>query len=373
LSILINRIKGELADRADQGLLRSLTTSDGLVDFCSNDYLGINRLNFKIPLKQNHGSNGSRLIAGNNRFTEDFEAYLSQYFGSEDALIFNSGYSANVGFFSAIAKKGDEIFFDSLIHASVRDGYRLSFAKHIKFAHNNLEELEAKLSASKSEVKIIVIESLYSMDGDIAPIEKILTLCAANGAYLVIDEAHASGVNSPDGKGYSYPFRNHPNLIARLITFGKAYGGHGAAFLLSKELKNYLINFSRSLIYSTASPPSQIEHNWNVLLNETLLERQRVKLQKVIDRYKETANQLKINGLLNSNTQIQGIIVKGNFAVKSLGEHVNKNGMDARPIVSPTVAVGKERVRICLHSFNTLNEVDHLLKTIKEWQESNFI
>lgn len=370
---LTTRIKTELKERADHGLLRSLTITHGLVDFCSNDYLGASKLNFNTPLNQDFGSTGSRLISGNNKFTEDFEEYLSQYFESENALLFNSGYDANVGFFSAIAKKGDEIFYDSLIHASVRDGYRLSFAKHTKFTHNNLLELENKLKDSTSEVKLVAIESIYSMDGDIAPIEEILSICKAHNAHLIVDEAHASGVNLPEGKGLSYPHRNHPNMLARLITFGKAYGGHGAVFLCSNEIKQYLLNFSRSLIYSTAAPPMLHAHTWKVLSNSAFLQEQREKLKENIDHFKKYAQGLKINGFLESNTHIQGVKIPGNFEVRNLCKKIKENGLDARPIVSPTVPFGQERVRICLHSFNSFSEIEKLLKTIKKWQESKSI
>jgi 8-amino-7-oxononanoate synthase len=186
------KLLDKLKARKQEGTLRSLSCLDGMIDFYSNDYLGLSKqthlLNHSIA-----GSTGSRLISGNSVEAERCETFLADYFGVESSLVFNSGYDANLGFFGSVPQKGDTIIYDQFIHASVRDGIRLSNAKAYSFEHNSIEDLENKIQRAEGTV-YVAVESLYSMDGDISPLERIAEICVKYGVYLIVDEAHAAGV-----------------------------------------------------------------------------------------------------------------------------------------------------------------------------------
>ena len=258
------RLQDKLKDRETNGSLRILSLLKGKVDFCSNDYLGFARspqLNQEVYqyLKENNitgnGASGSRLLSGNTELCEDVENFLSEYYFADAALLFNSGYDANLGFFSSLPQKGDLILYDEYIHASIRDGIQLSFAKSLKFQHNNLGDLEQKLKRANQIIGeqegrsiYVVTESVFSMDGDTPDLKGITRICEANGVYLIVDEAHAVGLYGERGAGLVVQEGLQDVVFARIITFGKAYGAHGAAIMGSRTLIHYLVNFARSFI-----------------------------------------------------------------------------------------------------------------------------
>src|SRR3989338_8322676 len=184
------RLQGRLEERKEQGTLRTLSSYSYAADFFSNDYLGLAKQSTFVDIA---GSTGSRLISGTSDAMLEAEATLAQFFGVEAAVMFNSGYDANLGFFSAVPHRNDTVLYDELIHASVRDGLRLGLAKNFPFAHNDVHSLEDRLRKAVG-TEYVVIESIYSMDGDLAPLHAISSLCEAYGAYLIVDEAHAGGV-----------------------------------------------------------------------------------------------------------------------------------------------------------------------------------
>ncbi len=241
----------KIEERKSAGSLRQLKLVRGMVDFCSNDYLGLASLlkvgNPGLQL----GSTGSRLLAGNYPLIEEVEMEIAEFHQSEAGLIFNSGYDANVGLLSCVAQKNDTIIYDSLSHASIRDGVRLSFAQSWAFNHNDLVDLEKKLQLATGQL-FVVTESVFSMDGDKAPLVEIVELCKTYKAALVVDEAHATGIIGDKGAGLVQAMGLQQHCLARVHTFGKALGCHGAIVLGSKILRTYLINFARSLIYTTA-------------------------------------------------------------------------------------------------------------------------
>ncbi|MDT3405229.1 aminotransferase class I/II-fold pyridoxal phosphate-dependent enzyme [Mucilaginibacter terrae] len=359
-------IQQRLAQRQHKGNYRQLKTENNLIDFSSNDYLGFAR---SVDLKElvnqellNHphhfnGSTGSRLLKGNTAYAEELESYIAQYHNTEAALLFNSGYDANLGLLSSLPQRGDTVIHDELAHASIIDGIRLSYANRYSFKHNNLNELETKLKQAKGNC-YIVVESVYSMDGDIAPLTELCILASQYNAALVVDEAHAIGVF---GKGLVDKLNLQEEIFARIITYGKAMGCHGAAILGSKKLSDYLINFARSFIYTTASPFHQLAT---------------IKMAyKLLNSASEHINNLQAN-ITHFNAQmgthaaayssaIKTIIVNGNLRTKRAAAHLQNTGLDVRPILSPTVAVGTERLRICLHSYNTPAQIDALVNALK--------
>ena len=250
----------KIRERQDLNTYRELKLPDRKIDFCSNDYLGIvkNRLlKFEEGYSPLYGSTGSRLLAGNYPLIEDAEKSLATFHESEAALIFNSGYDANVGLLSSVPQRDDTILYDYLSHASIRDGIRLSFARAISFEHNNVSDLRNKIANASGNI-FVVTESVFSMDGDIAPIDELSEICNRYGAHLIVDEAHATGIIGERGEGLVQQSGFHSECFARVHTFGKAVGCHGAVVLGSHSLRNYLINFSRPFIYSTALPESAI-------------------------------------------------------------------------------------------------------------------
>lgn len=298
-----------------------------------------------LPQKRN-GSTGSRLLSGNSALIEDTEKKLADIFQSEAALLFDSGYSANLAVLSALPQRGDTIIMDELSHASLKDGARLSLATKWNFRHNDLDDLHKKLTSAKGE-KWIVVESLYSMDGDECPRNEIFSIAANFNAHVIMDEAHTTGV--------------HDNVASKHIhiyTFGKAMGVHGACVCSSTEIKNLLVNFSRPFIYTTApSDHSVISVScaFDFLKENQHLRRQ---LQANINYFRS------VSPLGKSNSQIQVVIIPGHENVLKAASHLQAKGFDVRPILSPTVSAGQERLRICLHAFNTEKEIKGLVDAI---------
>ena len=380
-----------LEARKQQSLFRSLKTSNNLIDFCSNDYLG-----FSKKIKQNSenysfpsGATGSRLLAGNTQYLEDLEQEIADFHGAETGLIFNSGYDANVGLLSCIPQKNDVLITDELIHASMIDGSRLSYATRYKFKHNDIESLEFRLSSeelgknsvmddiSKSSLennsslhtpnsKFIAIESVYSMDGDLANLFEIVNLSEKYGANLIVDEAHATGIFGKNGRGLVCELGLEDKVFARVVTFGKALGCHGAIVLGSKNLRDYLINFARSFIYTTAAPVhihECVRQAYQLLKSPDFSNK---KLHHLIHFFKQQVTQISDLELINSSSAIQCIIIEGNEKCKEVATRLQNTGLDIRPIVSPTVPKGKERLRICLHEFNTEEEILRIFEVLKK-------
>lgn len=363
-----------LQKRQEQNALRKLIVHSELIDFCSNDYLGFARskkLSKSISkacdkLSHSNGSGGSRLLAGNTSYAENLEIYIAKFHNTEAGLIYNSGYDANVGLFSAIGQKGNTIIYDELIHASVHDGMKMSSATTYAFHHNDLKHLEARLKIAEGII-YVAVESVYSMDGDYALLKEISILCKKYNANLIVDEAHASGITSNGGKGRIQELKLEKEIFARVHTFGKGLGCHGAVVLGSTLLRDYLINFSRAFIYTTALPVKSLVaiHEAYKLLEKSQSEIKQ--LQKLINVFKKVLSKEVLPFLIESNSPIQCIVVSGNAEVKKMAKYLQDNSFDARPILNPTVPKGKERLRICLHVFNTEKEVKLLTTAVNRY------
>jgi 8-amino-7-oxononanoate synthase len=363
-------IHDKLDKRKADGAYRQLKPESGLADFCSNDYLGFARsvkLKDKIDgeinnYKVSNGSTGSRLLSGNSAYTENLEREIAELHKSEAGLIFNSGYDANLGLFSSLPQKGDAIIHDELIHASIIDGARLSYANRYAFKHNDLQSLEDKLKRAGG-ICYVVIESVYSMDGDTPPIPAILDLTERYDANLIVDEAHAVGLY---GFGLVEQLGFENRVFARTVTFGKALGCHGAVILGSTSLRDYLVNFSRSFIYTTAAPFHQIA---SVKMAYQLLRESRDEVEKLktnIALFKQKTKPNPGYPLIDSESAIQCLVLRSNEKAKMAADCLQKQGLDVRPILSPTVPSGSERIRICLHAFNTEKEIGLLTNTINQ-------
>lgn len=354
----------KLAIKKDTNSYRTLPDFEGMIDFCSNDYLGFStRL---IPFQSSDagmptGATGSRLISGNSRLTEDTERMIAGFHNAESALLFNCGYMANVGLFSSVIDTHDIVIHDELIHASIIDGIRLSFGQRLKFKHNNVDDLERILAKTKGRI-FVAVESVYSMDGDIAPLENITNICEKYGALLIVDEAHAIGIFGNNGEGLVSALHLEDKVFARVITFGKAMGLHGAAVLGSRVLIEFLINHSRAFIYTTALPP----HSY-VMLQQAyrlLPEANRALLFELIAHFKKKAAVINQYRWQCNESPIQNLMGEGNDMVKKIAETLQENKFAVKAILHPTVPKGKERLRICLHSFNTTGQIDDLFDCV---------
>lgn len=356
-------LQRKLDERKDNGSFRKLPSQRGsMTDFCSNDYLGIVKnglLPFSPP--QPTGSTGSRLLTGNFGLAEEAEQVIAAFHQAEAGLLFNSGYDANLGLLSSIPQRGDTILFDHLAHASIRDGARLSFARSHSFGHNDPGDLEKKLRVATGNI-FVVTESVFSMDGDLCPLKELIAVCEKFGARLIVDEAHATGVIGPKGEGLVQLEGVHNRIFARIHTFGKACGTHGAIVLGSSRLRDYLINFARSFIYSTALPPQTVSHILASYKLFPVMIREREVLAGLASRFQAMAETLP---LLKSYTAIQGVIVSGNLLARQLANRLQESNLEVRPILYPTVPKGQERLRIVLHAFNTEEELDRLLNCLK--------
>lgn len=357
----------KLDERQQQNAFRRLLLPDGKTDFCSNDYLGIVRnqliekaLGGQAPMSFRHGSTGSRLLAGNYALVEETEKTLAAFHEAEAGLIFNSGYDANLGLLSCVPQRGDTIIYDFLSHASLRDGIRLSFAQSFAFRHNDLADLEKRLQAATGTI-FVVTESVFSMDGDMAPLTAISDLCEQYGAHLIVDEAHATGVVGKKGEGLVQHLHLQAKCLARIHTFGKAVGCHGAIILGSERLRNYLVNFSRSFIYSTSLPEASVAAIRCAYGLFPGMHAERAHLQQLINTFQQATSNLE---KLVSDTPIQIVIIPGNDRVKKVAGALQAAGLDVRAILYPTVPAGKERLRIVLHAFNTIQELNQVIELL---------
>jgi len=368
-----------LAEREQNGLLRKLTYSFPETDFCSNDYLGFSKLGL-LDAKLHpviaagedkqpgyFGATGSRLISGNSRVTEEAEKQIALFHHAQSALIFNSGYDANVGLLSSVAQKTDLILYDELIHASIYDGIRLSHATHYKFKHNDMEGLEELVQRHLKNFEniYVVVESVYSLDGDSAPLLELVEICQdLKNIFLIVDEAHAIGVFGKQGRGLCNALSIEKNIFARIYTYGKAMGCHGAAIVGSEILRNYLINFSRTFIYTTALPNYSIEairHSYQLLIETD----QKDLLQSNIAYfYTKTAA---IKNCVKSQSAIHTVQLGSNEQVDRLDRELKSKNIHARMMKSPIVKPGNERIRFSIHAFNTKEEIDCLVEVLSKF------
>jgi 8-amino-7-oxononanoate synthase len=362
-----------LEQRKAASLYRSLQVNEGLIDFCSNDYLSFARCEklkeriktYVDKINPLSGSTGSRSISGNTASAEELEKMIAAFHNAEAGLLFNSGYDANLGFFSCIAKKEDTLICDEIIHASIIDGCRLSYASRFRFAHNDLEDLESKLRRSKGNI-FVAVESVYSMDGDMAPLKKIAAVCKRYNANLIVDEAHATGLFGNQGQGLVSQHGLEGEVFARIHTFGKALGCHGAVILGSDTLRSFLVNFARSFIFTTALPIHSliaVKCAYELLMGDGI---SNAGLHQLIAQFKLDFPAFDDAYLIESCTPIQSLVIPGNARVKHVATQLQAKGFDVRAIVSPSVPAGKERLRISLHAHNTVDQVEQLKQFLNE-------
>ncbi|MEL6863692.1 MAG: 8-amino-7-oxononanoate synthase [Bacteroidota bacterium] len=365
-------LKAALQKREVQQNRRKLSLAqDKALDFCSNDYLGFAQSQSieqairslrKAPTGQ-IGGTGSRLISGHSPQIAALEQQIAQIHRGEAALLFNSGYTANLGLLACIATRHDTILYDELVHASIRDGIRLSPARSFSFRHNQLDALQQKLQHAQGQV-FIMVESVYSMDGDEAPLSALVELAKREGCQLIVDEAHALGVSGRYGTVQRLGLEKE--VFARVFTFGKALGAHGATIVGSQLLIDYLVNFCRPFIYTTAPPPYQIDHisaAYKALIDTPAVDL----LQSRIQYFRQNIPAPLKPYFLPSQTAIQSFLWPSNEALRALSDHLLDQGIWVKAILHPTVPKGRERLRISLHANHPLSAIERLIHNIAQW------
>ena len=355
-----------LAALAAKGRLRALSPSAGR-DFTSNDFLALAdsvalrdaataELARGVPL----GAGGSRLLRGNHPEHEALEEEAAAFFGSETALFFPTGFAANAAIAATLPRRGDLIVYDELIHASFRDGLEPSRVQAAQAPHNDVPAMDTIITGwrdggGKGRVWIAV-ETLYSMDGDFAPLSDLVGLAQRHEAILILDEAHATGVYGDQGRGLGAAYEGAPNIIS-LHTCGKALGAAGALVCLPRLYRDFLVNRGRAFIYSTAPSPLMAAVVRAALKICAGAEQERIQLRMLVRHAQELMHKL---GLPTSGSQIQPVVVGEDRRAVMLAQALQAKGHDVRAIRPPTVPEGTARLRIALTLHVTCNDLDSL-------------
>lgn len=379
---LLAGLQAELDERAANGLLRkrrlleTAQTAHIMVDgqqvlsFCSNDYLDLANHPQLITAMQDAvaksgvGSGASHLITGHHQYHQQLEEVLATFVGLPAALLFSTGYMANLGVVSALVGRGDEIFADRLNHASLNDAAVLSRATLNRYPHNDLVALEGMLKASKVPRKLVMVDAVFSMDGDLAPVPELLTLCEQYNAWLLLDDAHGFGILGKQGRGVLSHFKMASPHIIYMATLGKAVGAFGAFVAGDAVLIEYLLQQARTYIYTTASPPALSATVLAALKIIKQDEARRVHLKQLIDYLKSNLH-LKSWQLTESQTAIQPLIVGSNEAALSLSEYLLTLGILVPAIRPPTVPKGTARLRISLSAAHNFDDIKCLIDALR--------
>ncbi|MBB4077870.1 8-amino-7-oxononanoate synthase [Lewinella aquimaris] len=360
-------LQQRLAGLHESGTYRELPGSREGIDFWSNDYLGFSRCLTSAAASYNTAP-GSRLISGDSEAITQLEQRIATFHGFDSALLFGSGYTANLGLLSCIARRTDTIVYDALIHASIRDGIRLSGAAARRCKHNDLKQAERVLSSTPSSGNLFfVTEARFSMGGTPAPLNELAALCRQYGAHLIVDEAHSIGIDGPNGAGLTAELGLQDSIFAAVMTYGKAPGASGAAVLGSTALRDYLINFSRPFIFTTAPRPEQLAHIESAY---DLLSDRQPAVRQILERNISFFRQRIVEvGFGDRSPELTGPVqiirpAEGQDVIAAERALLSA-GLLVKGIRPPSVARGEERVRICLHAFNTREEIDRLVSTLQ--------
>ena len=369
-AVLPGRIQSELDVLRERTQLRTLDSS--CLNLSSNDYLGLStdpRIKAAaaeaLAQSSRTGSTGSRLLSGNSPEWESLETRFAEFAGTEAALYFGSGYAANIGLLSSILKPGDVVFSDALNHASIIDGIRLSGASKVIYPHRDVEFLERALRerAGGDGARVIVTETIFSMEGDVAPLEDYWWLARDYGAELIVDEAHATGVWGPGGRGVAAVQDSAGKPFATVHTCGKALASAGAFICGSNTLREYLINHARTFIFSTAPPPYFAGQIRAALALAQAADREREHLRSISNSLQEG---LVASGFDcgDSGTQIVPVILGSNEAAVHYASRLQAGGFGVKPIRPPTVPPGSARIRFSLTANITLDQVRDLIEAM---------
>jgi 8-amino-7-oxononanoate synthase len=372
---LLAELQAGLRDLESRSQRRTLVEITG-VNLCSNDYLGLadNPALKKSVIEAmaraaRIGGTGSRLLSGHAAVWNELEEEFAAFAGSAAALYFGSGYAANIGLLTSLANKNDVFFSDVLNHASIIDGIRLSAARKIIYSHRDLNTLETSLKENQSKPgrKLIVTETVSSMDGDVVPLDAIVALAEKYGAGVIVDEAHATAVHGPDGRGIAAQFLADGRIFAAMHTCGKALASVGAFVCGTAVLREHLINHARTFIFSTAVPPYMAEQIRAALGLAATMDAARAEL---LARSRDFAKSLQCDGweTLGATTQIVPAVIGANDAAVAAAEFLQRAGFAVRAIRPPTVPPGTARLRFSVTHKLTAAELEKLAATLSTWR-----
>ena len=370
---LRERIAGELESLRERSQLRSLEILSG-VNLCSNDYLGLaadprlkQAVTEVVTSARQMGATGSRLLSGNSREWEELETEFAEFAGTESALYFSSGYAANVGLLSAILQPGDTVFSDTLNHASLIDGIRLSGAQKLIYPHGDMQFLEDALreKSCSAGAKVIVTESIFSMEGDVASIDDLLRLAKTYGAELIVDEAHALGVCGPEGRGVVAELKFEREIFAIVYPCGKTLASAGAFVCCGAALKEFLVNRARTFLFSTALPPYFARQIQAALALARGEDSRRKHLKELSIALREGLFAAGLN-YGASSTQIVPVILGSNEVALRVAAQLQGAGFAVRAIRPPTVPAGTARIRVSLTSSVTVENIHRLAAVLQD-------
>lgn len=351
-----------------------IANSKPYLSFCSNDYLGFANHPDLIAAMQKAaadsgvGSGASGLVTGHHRYHDDLEQQLAAFVKLPAALLFSTGYMANIGVLGALVGRGDAIFADKLNHACLNDGGYYSLAEFNRFTHNDVAALETLLKASTAKHKLIAVDAVFSMDGDLAPLPEYLALCEKYDAYLYIDDAHGFGVLGEHGEGSLNHFKLKSQRIIMMATLGKAAGVAGAFVAGEKVVIDYLIQTAKSYVYSTPAPPAlsaTLSASVKLIAQGDAL---RTHLHGLIAYFKANLHCKKWQ-LMPSITAVQPLIVGGNVEAVKLSEYLQSSGILVPAIRPPTVPKGTARLRISISAAHSLDDVKALINAIHQAEQ----
>ena len=374
---MLERMASDLSALSAAGQLRELANPTG-IQLCSNDYLGLGThplLKAAIARALDEdtrvASTGSRLLSGNHERWEELESEFAEFLGVEAALYFPSGYAANIGLLSSVLKPGDTVFSDAANHASLIDGIRLSHARKVVFPHGDLDYLENAMRDAGAGDKVVVVESIFSMEGDRAPLRELTALCDRFGGSLIVDEAHAVGVEGPVGRGMTCALRAD-HILATVHPCGKALASVGAFVAGSRTLRDYLINYARTFIYTTALPPYCAAQVREALLLAAEADRERAHLRRLGDYLRD---RLRSGGFDTgrSNSQIVPLILGSNETALRFAAALTASGFGVRAIRPPTVPAGSARLRLSLNASLSIADLDALMNTLAAVREAEAV
>lgn len=372
-----------LEERRAQSLYRERVRLDGaqqvhtlidgrpMLSFCSNDYLGLanhpaiaRRFTDAVEV-HGTGAGASHLVSGHHAEHEALEAELAAFTGREAALVFSTGYMANLGVISALMGRGDTVVQDKLNHASLIDGAQLSQARLLRYHHNDLDHLEERLKQAQGKC-LVVTDGVFSMDGDCAHLRAMSELCRVHGAWLMVDDAHGLGVLGEQGRGLVAECGLDETDVPLLVgTLGKAFGTSGAFVAGQRSTIDYLLQHARSYIYTTAAPPAVAAATREALVLVRQAEEARVRLDALIERFRQGVSRLPFE-LMPSRTPIQPLLVGANDAALRLSQGLRERGILVTAIRPPTVPAGEARLRVTLSAGHTEADVDRLLSTLED-------
>jgi 8-amino-7-oxononanoate synthase len=372
---LLAGLQAGLRELESRSQRRTLVEISGVI-LCSNDYLGLadnpslKQSVIEAVMKTTRiGGTGSRLLSGHDAVWNELEEEFAAFARSEAALYFGSGYAANIGLLTSLADKTDVIFSDALNHASIIDGIRLSGARKIIYSHRDLNALESSLKENQSKPgrKLIVTETVFSMDGDVVPLDAIVALAEKYGVGVIVDEAHATAVHGPDGRGIAAQFLADGRILAAMHTCGKALASAGAFVCGTTVLREHLINHARIFIFGTAMPPYMAEQIRGALRLAAGMNTERAEL---LSRSQDFAKSLQRDGweTLGTTTQIVPAVIGANDAAVAAAEFLQRSGFAVRAIRPPTVPPGTARIRFSVTHKITAAELEKLASALSTWR-----